>query len=86
MALKNPQFNAIIRQYDLLRQEHNHHREERLRMIYKNIPEYEALDEEIAHIAAECARKAVLEPGSSASPPLPGGDGPPGKPAACAGL
>ena len=67
MALKNPQFNAIIRQYDLLRQEHNHHREERLRMIYKNIPEYEALDEEIAHIAAECARKAVLEPGNSAS-------------------
>ena len=64
--MKNPQFNAIIRQYDLLRQEHNHHREERLRMIYKNIPEYEALDEEIAHIAAECARKAVLEPGSSA--------------------
>ena len=63
MALKNPQYNAIIRRYDQLQLENNRLLEERTREIYELIPEYARLDEQIAHTAAEYARQAVLHPG-----------------------
>lgn len=65
MALKNPQYNAIIRRYDQLQLENNRRLEERTKEIYKAIPEYARLDEEIAHTAAEYARQAVLHPGKN---------------------
>ena len=38
MALKNPQYNAIIRQYDQLQLANNRQLEERQQEIYKAIP------------------------------------------------
>lgn len=59
MALKNTQYNTIIREYDRLRQESANRQYEHLIQVYKAIPEFRALDAKIAEIAAGQARAAI---------------------------
>lgn len=66
MALKNPQYNAIIRLYDQLQLDNHRRLEERTKEIYDAIPEFAGLDARIAQTAADCARQAVLHPGADA--------------------
>lgn len=64
MALKNPQYNAIIRQYDQLQLANNRRLEERQQEVLKAIPAMAQLDEQIAQTAASYARQAILSPKS----------------------
>ncbi len=65
MALKNPQYNAIIRRYDQLQLANNRQLEERQQEVYKIIPAMTQLDEQIAQTAASYARQAILSPKSN---------------------
>lgn len=61
MALKNSEYNAILRQYDQ-RQFQNLRSQEKCRQkVYEKVPGIRALDEQIAHTAAEYARKSILQ-------------------------
>ncbi len=62
MALKNPQYNAIIRQYDQLQLANNRQLEDRQQEIYKAIPDMSQLDAQIAQTAASYAKQAILSP------------------------
>lgn len=60
MSLKNAQYNAVMRSYDLLQQEAVTAQTERHDEVCKKIPEFGALEQRIASYAAERARDAVL--------------------------
>lgn len=61
MALKNSEYNAILRQYDQ-RQFQNRRSQEKCRQrVYEEVPRIQELDEQIAHTAAEYARKSILQ-------------------------
>ena len=60
MSLKNSQFQAIERHYDLIRQRHRHEREQKLADIRKKIPQYAVLEDEIISLSASSARAAIL--------------------------
>ena len=59
MPLKNSQYNAIIRRYDQLRFENSRQLEARRQKVYGAVPQIRQIDEDMAHTAAEYARKAV---------------------------
>lgn len=59
MPLKNSQYNTIMRQYDLHRQEAAKERQQRLEEVYKKIPSFAELDAQIASTAAEFARARI---------------------------
>ena len=65
MALKNPQYNAIIRQYDQLQFANNRRLEEHQKEVFEAIPAMAQLDEQIAQTAAAYARQAILSPKSN---------------------
>ncbi len=60
MNLKNSQYQAIMRQYDLLQLHHRHLQNLRYQEISEKIPAYNQLEEEIAGLYADRARSAVL--------------------------
>ena len=60
MNLKNSQYQAIMRQYDLRQLHHRHLQNLRYQEISGKIPAYSQLEEEIAGLYAGRARSAVL--------------------------
>lgn len=60
MNLKNSQYQAIMRQYDLRQLHHRHLQTLRYQEITDKIPAYSQLEEEIAGLYAARARSAVL--------------------------
>lgn len=69
MSLSNTQYDAIFRKYDA-RQLHNQHMvAERLQSVYKEIPRIREIDDTIASISVEQARK-LLDDNVSASDDL----------------
>lgn len=59
MALKNDQYNQILREYDNRRFKNKHALDKRLEEAYLAIPELKALDEEIIKISAQSGRMAL---------------------------
>lgn len=60
MSLKNSQFQAIERHYDLIRQKHRRELESRYDIIRKSIPQYSVLEDEIISLSASQAKAAIL--------------------------
>lgn len=65
MPLKNSQYNAITRRYDQIRFENSRQLEARRQEVYTAVPRIRQLDEDMARIAAEYARKAVSSKGGA---------------------
>lgn len=59
MAIGSAQFDAIMREYDDRRTRNNHIVETHKREVYDFIPEYKAVDDEIADLARESAIKSI---------------------------
>lgn len=59
MALKNDQYNRIIREYDSRRLKSKHDLDRRITIAYDLIPELKELQEEMVMVSAECGRMAV---------------------------
>lgn len=66
MNLKNSQYQAIMRQYDLHQLHHRHLQDLRYQEIREKLPAYAKLEEAIAAIYASRARAAVLGQTASA--------------------
>ena len=60
MNLKNSQYQAIMRQYDLLQLQHRHLQSQRYQEICDRLPAYRQLEEETASFCADRARAAAL--------------------------
>ena len=60
MNLKNSQYQAIMRQYDLLQLQHRHLQSQRYQEICDHLPAYRQLEEETASFCADRARDAAL--------------------------
>lgn len=65
MALKNFQYNRILQQYDQRQMENKHRLENRLSKVYKVIPEYRALEEDMISQSIACAKASLIEDGIS---------------------
>ena len=59
MALKNEQYNQILREYDSRRLKNKHLQDKRIKEAYDQIPELKALEEEIIKISAQSGRLAL---------------------------
>lgn len=60
MALKNDQYNKIIREYDAAQLRNKYELDCRREIAYKEIPILETLEKEIVSIAANCTRAAIM--------------------------
>ena len=60
MNLKNSQYQAIMRQYDLRQMEHRHQQTLRYEELCNKLPAYRNLEDQIAALYADRARAAVL--------------------------
>ena len=60
MNLKNSQYQAIMRQYDLRQLQHRHLQSQRYQEICDRLPAYRQLEEETASFCADRARAAAL--------------------------
>ena len=60
MNLKNSQYQAIMRQYDLRQLQHRHLQSQRYQEICDRLPAYRLLEEETASFCADRARAAAL--------------------------
>ena len=61
MALKNFQYNRILRAYDERRQQSRWELDQRIQEIYEKLPEIADLDQEIASGSIRCARLSLTE-------------------------
>ena len=59
MALKNTQYDEIMREYYRKQTEDRHEQEERTRRATEALPELTAIDHEIASLSVSSARKAL---------------------------
>ena len=59
MALKNTQYDEIMREYYRKQTEDRHEQEERIRRATEALPELAAIDHEIASLSVSSARKAL---------------------------
>lgn len=59
MALKNDQYNRILRDYDSRQLKNKHALDARIQEAYQAIPELKALEEQIISLAAESGRMAL---------------------------
>ena len=59
MALKNTQYDEIMREYYRKQTEDRHEQEERIRRATEALPELTAIDHEIASLSVSSARKAL---------------------------
>lgn len=59
MALKNDQYNQILREYDSRRFKNKHALDNRMEEAYRLIPELKQIDEEIISISAQSGRMAL---------------------------
>lgn len=60
MGLSNTKYNEIMREYERRRLDSQHCQTERLDEVYRQIPEYRALDEQIASLSVAQAKKLIL--------------------------
>lgn len=60
MALKNTQYEEIMRGYERRQAEKRHEQSERIRLAYDAIPELSAIDGDIASLSVAKARRALL--------------------------
>ena len=61
MALSNSQYQSIMRGYEITRDRNRHLSEERREEIYRRIPEYRDLDENVGSLAAERVRRLLSD-------------------------
>lgn len=59
MTLSNTQFNEILHEYDLTRQNNNRTRQERIEYVYSNVEGYKELDDSTASISVDLAKKKI---------------------------
>ena len=59
MALTNSQFDAIMREYDSLRAQHNYELLKRTEEVYETIPKYKELDESVSSVGYAYILKAM---------------------------
>ena len=59
MALKNHQYQAILRSYDATRQLHRRELEERRQTIYKKLPDLKQLDDQIVETSIQQAKLSL---------------------------
>ncbi len=59
MALKNDQYNQIIREYDSRRLQNKHDLDRRIAHAYSLLPELQLLEEELISLSAESGRMAL---------------------------
>ena len=59
MALKNDQYNHILREYDSRKFQNKHALDNRIATVYGVIPELKALEEEIISLSAQSGRMAL---------------------------
>lgn len=59
MALKNTQYDEIMREYYRKQTEDRHEQEERIRLASEAVPELSAIDRQIASLSVSSARKAL---------------------------
>ncbi len=59
MALKNDQYNQILREYDYRRLQNKHDLDRRIAQAYSLIPELKLLEEELISLSAESGRMAL---------------------------
>ena len=59
MALKNTQYDEIMREYYRKQTEDRHEQEERIRLASEAVPELSAIDRQIASLSVSSARTAV---------------------------
>ncbi len=64
MALKNSDYDAVMRHYDEIREKHLRERDRRTAEVYRNIPEISRLDDETASRSLEAARARIADPGA----------------------
>lgn len=60
MALKNDQYNQILREYDNRMFQNKHDQSQRRELAYKKIPALKDLEDQLISISAESGRKAIL--------------------------
>lgn len=60
MAIKNEQYNQILREYDSLQLKNRHELELRRKELFQLIPELQQLENEIISLSAQSGRKALL--------------------------
>lgn len=63
MALKNSQYDAVMRHYDEIRDRNRRRLEERTEEIYRKIPEMEKLDQASVELSLSEAKARILDPG-----------------------
>lgn len=59
MALKNDQYNQILREYDSRRLQNKHALDKRILEAYHRIPELKELEDEIISLSVRCGRMAL---------------------------
>lgn len=59
MALKNTQYDAIIREYNKKQLHNRRVQEEHIRIAQKELPQLKEIDQEIASLSLQCARKLL---------------------------
>lgn len=60
MALKNDQYNQILREYDMRRLKNKHALDKRIQEAYQSIPKLKELEDEIISLSAEAGRRALF--------------------------
>ena len=65
MALQNSQFDAIMRHYDEIRENHRRELDDRKNEVYEKSPEIRRLDDEVSSLCASYARRRVADPSCS---------------------
>jgi len=60
MAIRNDQYNQILREYDNRQFMNKHELDKRRKEIYTSIPEFKSLDEEMISLAAQSGRRALF--------------------------
>lgn len=59
MSLNNIQYDAIMRHYEEIREQHRHEQEERIARIYREIPEIRQIDEQVAAESVSSTRRRL---------------------------
>ena len=65
MALKNSQYDAVMRTYEEIRSRHEAEYDERLREVREALPAYRSLENQLVRLNAEAARRGLLDPEAS---------------------
>ncbi|HIT89945.1 MAG TPA: ATP-binding protein [Candidatus Merdenecus merdavium] len=59
MALRNSQYDSIIREYDQKQFHHRHELDRRIQELYGKYKEFQEIDEEISSLSVACGRKLI---------------------------